>query len=62
MNFLKAVFNFFVGDWIILIGVAIVLVIAGLLANMTNLTILSGYIIIVGVIATLAVTLRHEVS
>ena len=34
-RFLKALFNFVVGDWIILIGVAIVLVVVALLENLS---------------------------
>jgi hypothetical protein len=62
-HFLKAVFNFFVGDWIILFGVAITLVVVALLENIAALDSLKtagGYILFIGVALTLAVTLRRE--
>ena len=62
-RFLKAFFNFFVGDWIILIGVAITFAIVALLENISSLNSLQvagGYILFIGVAITLAVTLRRE--
>jgi hypothetical protein len=62
-HFLKAVFNFFVGDWIILFGVAITLIVVALLENIAALDSLKtagGYILFIGVALTLAVTLRRE--
>ena len=62
-GFFKGVFYFFVGDWIILIGVAITVALVALLENVIlqdNLKSLGGYIFILGVLITLAVTLRRE--
>ena len=62
-NFLKAVFNFFVGDWIILIGVAITIVVVALVENvgaLEGLKGLGGVILLLGVALTLALTLRRE--
>ncbi len=62
MKFLKAVFNFFVGDWIILIGVAVLLVVIALLEQTTHQDLLAGFLMIAGLIAILAFTLRREVK
>lgn len=62
-RFLKALFYFFVGDWIILIGVAITLIVVALLENLTtadSIKTVGGFLIFVGVAITLAVTLRRE--
>lgn len=62
-GFLKAVFNFFVGDWVILFGVAITLLIVGIIENVSALDGIKatgGYILFIGVALTLAVTLRRE--
>ena len=64
INFLKAVFNFFVGDWIILFGVAITLIVVALIENLSNsdgLKTAGGFVFFIGVALTLAVTLRREV-
>ncbi len=62
-GFLKAVFNFFVGDWIILIGVAITLLIVAVIENVAALDgikVAGGYVLFLGVALTLAATLRRE--
>ena len=57
----KATFNFFVGDWIILFGVAIVLVAAWLLAHALPDAPFVGFLFFVGVAAVLAGTLSREI-
>lgn len=62
-RFLKAFFNFVVGDWIILIGVAVVLALVALIENLSALSSLKevgGYLLIVGLVLTLFLTLRRE--
>lgn len=63
MGLLKGIFNFFVGDWIILIGVAITVVVVALIENVAAFNGLKGaggYILIVGLLLTLITTLRRE--
>ncbi len=63
VGFLKGVFNFFVGDWIILAGIVLTVVLVGVLESLIlpeSLKILGGYLFILGVILTLLVTLRRE--
>ncbi|OJV90082.1 MAG: hypothetical protein BGO39_01540 [Chloroflexi bacterium 54-19] len=63
IKFLKAVFNFFVGDWLILGGVAVSLLIVALLQNLSALSAISGiglYLLVAGIILTLFLTLRRE--
>ncbi len=62
-GFFKGLFNFFVGDWIILIGVAVTLVVVALLENLPgldNFRGLGGYLLFIGAAITLALTLRRE--
>lgn len=62
-NFLKAVFNFFVGDIVILVGVALTLVVVVLIENLgplNGLKATGGYIFFAGVVLTLFITLRRE--
>ncbi|HEX2916579.1 MAG TPA: hypothetical protein VH186_37815 [Chloroflexia bacterium] len=62
-RFLKAVFNFFVGDWIILGGVAITLLVVALLENTSasgSLKGTAGYLFIIGIALTLLITLYRE--
>lgn len=62
-RFFKAAFNFFVGDWLILSGVLIVLVLVALietLALFANLKGASGYLLFLGFVITLFLTLRRE--
>jgi len=59
-----AVYNFFVGDLVILIGVSLAMVILALIHFLGALAPLrggSGAILIVGVLATLVATLGREV-
>ena len=59
-----AVYNFFVGDVVILIGVSLTMVVLALITFLGGLASLrgaSGAILIVGVVATLLVTLGREV-
>ncbi len=63
MNVIKAINNFIVGDIIILVGVLLVMVILALIDNLTVLAplrIVSGEILIVGVLAVLVATLSRE--
>ncbi len=65
MNVILAVYNFFVGDLVILIGVALTMVILALIHFEGALAALrgaSGLILIVGVLATLVATLGREVA
>ena len=59
-----AAYNFFVGDLIVLIGVTLTMVVLALihfLSASASLRGVSGTILIVGVLATLVVTLGREV-
>jgi hypothetical protein len=66
-NMLKvilAVYNFFVGDLVILLGVTLTVVILALMGSLSSLAPLrgvSGVVLIVGVLVTLAATLGREV-
>ncbi len=62
-KFLKSVFNFFVGDEIILIGVLVLLGLVALIENLPALSSLKdagGYIFFAGLVFTLILTLRRE--
>ena len=62
-GFLKAVFNFFVGDIVILAGVAATLLVVALIENasfLSGLKSAGGYVFIAGVVLTLFLTLRRE--
>jgi hypothetical protein len=68
MNFMLkvilAVYNFFVGDLVILLGTVLTMVILALINSVGALAALrggSGLILIVGVLATLVATLGREV-
>ena len=59
-----AVYNFFVGDLVILLGVTLLMVVLALIHSMGALATLrggSGAILIVGVLVTLVATLGREV-
>ena len=65
LKVILAVYNFFVGDLVILIGVALTMVILALIHFEGALAALrgaSGLILIVGVLATLVATLGREVA
>ncbi len=62
-GFFRAVFNFFVGDWIILGGVALTVLIVALIENLTvfsSLKEVGGYLLFLGLALTLFITLRRE--
>ena len=64
LKVILAVYNFFVGDLVILIGVTLTMVILALINSVGALVPLrggSGTILIVGVLATLVATLGREV-
>jgi len=64
LKIILAVYNFFVGDLVILIGVTLTMVILALINSVGALAPLrggSGLILIVGVLATLVATLGREV-
>lgn len=57
-GFVLAVYNFFVGDPIILVGIALTFVIVGLLARSAPM--ISGAVLVVGVLASLGLALWRE--
>ena len=63
MKTVKAIYNFIVGDMIILVGVALVVIVLSIL-NFTNalpsLRIATGIILIVAILAVLSATLFRE--
>lgn len=62
-NFLKAVFNFFVGDWIILSGIALTFLIVWLLLNLVGFSgfaTAGGVLLLAGIVLTLVLTLYRE--
>jgi hypothetical protein len=63
VNVIKAIYNFIVGDMIILVGVLLAVVILALINNLSVLAplrIVSGGILIVAVLAVLVATLSRE--
>ena len=65
LKVILAVYNFFVGDLVILIGITLTMVILALIHFEGALAALrggSGLILIVGVLATLVATLGREVA
>ena len=63
MKVIKAIYNFIVGDMIILIGVIIAMLILALIYNVAALTPLraiSGVILVIAVLAVLSATLLRE--
>ncbi len=64
LKVILAVYNFFVGDLVILLGVTLLMVVLALIHFLGALAALrggSGTILIVGVLATLVATLGREV-
>ena len=65
MNVIKAIYNFFVGDMIILIGVAIAVIVLELILNVSALAPLRGaiaaVILIAAILISLTATLIREV-
>ena len=65
MNVIKAIYNFIVGDMIILIGVIVALIILALINSMSALAplhVATGYVLIAVVIGVLTATLYREVK
>ena len=63
MKIIKAVYNFIVGDMVILIGVTLTVLVLALINNvgaLAPLRGLTGLILIVGVLASLVATLSRE--
>jgi vacuolar-type H+-ATPase subunit I/STV1 len=63
MKIIKAVYNFIVGDMVILIGVTLTVLVLALINNvgaLAPLRDLTGLILIVGVLASLVATLSRE--
>lgn len=64
MNIIKAIYNFLVGDIVILIGIIITLLILVLLNAVSGLSMLrgaSGIVMILGTLIVLTLTLTREV-
>lgn len=63
MNVIKAIYNFLVGDMIILVGILLVIVLLVLIDNvpfLSSLQIISGPLLIVAVLGVLTATLLRE--
>jgi hypothetical protein len=63
LKVIKAIYNFIVGDMIILIGVIIAMLILALIYNVAALTPLraiSGFILVIAVLGVLSATLLRE--
>jgi hypothetical protein len=63
MKAIKAIYNFIVGDMIILIGITITVIVLALINFVDALAPLSGasaYILIIAVLVVLTATLMHE--
>ena len=63
MNVIKAIYNFIVGDMIILIGVLVVILVLALINNIDALQVLrpaTGVILILAVLGVLIATLSRE--
>ena len=63
MNTLKAIYNFIVGDMIILVGIVIIAILLDLIANigaLASLRVAIGPILIVAALVTLSATLYRE--
>ena len=63
MKVIKAIYNFIVGDMIILVGVIIAILVLALINNfsvLAPLRVATGTILIVAVLAVLTATLYHE--
>ncbi len=65
MKVLKAIYNFIVGDMIILIGVLAVVIVLALfkfVSALNTLVVASGFILVLAVLAVLVATLSREAS
>jgi hypothetical protein len=63
MNVIKAIYNFLVGDMIILVGILLVVLLLALIANVAALSplrVISGPILIIAVLGVLTATLLRE--
>lgn len=63
MNVVKAIYNFIVGDMIILIGVLATILVLALINGISALAplrVASGYILVIAVLAVLTATLSRE--
>jgi len=63
VKIIKAIYNFIVGDMVILIGIALTVIILALINNVNTLAPLksfSGSILVFGVLSSLVVTLSRE--
>ena len=63
MKIIKAVYNFIVGDMIILVGVLLTVVVLALINNVGALTPLKGFsglFLVIGVLSSLVATLSRE--
>lgn len=63
MKTLKAIYNFIVGDMIILLGIIIIAILLGLIANigaLAPLRVVIGPVLIVAALVTLSATLYRE--
>ena len=63
MNVIKAIYNFIVGDWIILTGILLVFALLALIQWVDGLAALrsiSGIILIVAILVVLVLTLSRE--
>ena len=64
MKVIKAIYNFIVGDMIILVGVIITLIVLALINDigfLAPLRVVSGAILIIAVLAVLVTTLNREI-
>ena len=63
MKIIKAVYNFIVGDMVILLGVTLIVLVLALINNVAALAPLrglTGLILVAGVLASLVATLSRE--
>lgn len=65
MKIIKAIYNFIVGDMIILVGVIITFIILALINDigfLAPLRIVSGALLVIAVLLVLTTTLHHEIK
>ncbi len=63
MKVIKAIYNFIVGDMVILIGVALAVIVLALINNVSALAPLKGFsgpFLVIAVLASLVATLSRE--
>lgn len=64
MKIIKAIYNFIVGDMVILIGVALAVTVLALINDVSALALLKGFsgpFLVIAVLASLVATLSREV-